>query len=54
MKERINNLQKSYELSRQQVEDAVNPLEVVALFEKEALSYVLIGGHMLSICTGDG
>lgn len=52
MNERINNLQKSYELSSQQVEDAVNPLEVAALFEKEYVSYVLIGGHMLSYYTG--
>lgn len=28
MKERIENVQKSYELSSQQVADAVNPLEV--------------------------
>jgi hypothetical protein len=46
MKEQIENLQKSYELSRQQIDDVVNPLEVVALFEKENVSYVLIGGHM--------
>jgi hypothetical protein len=52
MKEQIENLQKSYELSRQQMEDVVNPLEVVALFEKENVSYVLIGGHMLSFYTG--
>lgn len=52
MKENIQNLQKSYELSSQQVEDAVNPLEVAALFEKERVSYVLIGGHMLSFYTG--
>lgn len=52
MKENIENLQKSYELSSQQVEDAVNPLEVAALFEKERVSYVLIGGHMLSFYTG--
>lgn len=52
MKEHIQNLQKSYELSSQQVEDAVNPLEVAALFEKERVSYVLIGGHMLSFYTG--
>ncbi len=42
----------SYELSSQQVDDAVNPLEVSALFEKERVSYVLIGGHMLSFYTG--
>lgn len=52
MKEHIDNLQKSFELSSQQVEDAVNPLEVAALFEKEQVSYVLIGGHMLSFYTG--
>lgn len=52
MKEHIDNLQKSFELSSQQVEDAVNPLEVAALFEKELVSYVLIGGHMLSFYTG--
>ncbi|GLS27306.1 nucleotidyl transferase AbiEii/AbiGii toxin family protein [Marinibactrum halimedae] len=52
MKENIQNLQMSYELSSQQVEDAVNPLEVAALFEKEHVSYVLIGGHMLSFYTG--
>ena len=52
MKEHIGNLQKSYELSSQQVDDAVNPLEVAALFEKERVSYVLIGGHMLSFYTG--
>lgn len=52
MKEQIENLEKSYELSSQQVKDAVNPLEVAALFEKEKMSYVLIGGHMLSYYTG--
>jgi len=52
MKEHIENLQKSYELSSQQVDDAVNPLEVAALFEKDKVSYVLIGGHMLSFYTG--
>lgn len=52
MKEHIDNLQKSHDLSRQQVDDAVNPLEVAALFEKERLAYVLIGGHMLSYYTG--
>ncbi|MEJ2754543.1 MAG: hypothetical protein P8104_01580 [Gammaproteobacteria bacterium] len=52
MNEQIENLQSSYELSRRQTEDAVNPLEVVALFEKEKVSYVLIGGHMLSFYTG--
>ena len=52
MKARIENLQKSYELSSQQVEDAVNPLEIIALFEQEQLSYVLIGGHMLAFYTG--
>lgn len=52
MNERIENLQKSYELSSQQVDDAVNPLEVAALFEREHVSYVLIGGHMLSFYTG--
>jgi len=52
MTENIDNLQKSYELSSQQVKDAVNPLEIAALFEKERVSYVLIGGHMLSFYTG--
>ncbi len=52
MKEQIENLQKSYELSSQQVEDAVSPLEVAALFEEKRFSYVLIGGHMLSFYTG--
>ncbi len=52
MKENIKNLQTSYELSSQQINDAVNPLEVAALFEREQVSYVLIGGHMLSFYTG--
>lgn len=52
MKERIDNLQASYELSSQQVEDAVNPLEVAGLFEKERMCYLLIGGHMLAYYTG--
>jgi hypothetical protein len=52
MKEHIENLQKSFELSSQQIDDAVNPLEVAALFESENVSYVLIGGHMLSYYTG--
>lgn len=52
MKEQLDNLQRSFELSSQQVDDAVNPLEVAALFEKEKVSYVLIGGHMLSFYTG--
>jgi len=52
MKEHIENLQKSFELSSQQVDDAVNPLEVAALFESQKVSYVLIGGHMLSYYTG--
>ena len=52
MKEQIENLQKSFELSNQQVSDAVNPLEVAALFESKNVFYVLIGGHMLSYYTG--
>lgn len=52
MKEQIENLQKSFELSSQQIDDVVNPLEVAALFESEKVSYVLIGGHMLSYYTG--
>ena len=52
MKEQIENLQKSYELSSRQIEDVVNPLEVAALFESEDVSYVLIGGHMLAYYTG--
>ena len=52
MKEHIDNLEKSFELSSQQVKDAVNPLEVAAIFEKEKMAYVLIGGHMLSYYTG--
>lgn len=52
MKEQIGNLQKSFELSNQQIDDAVNPLEVAALFESKKVSYVLIGGHMLAYYTG--
>ena len=52
MKNKIENLQKSFELSSQQTEDVVNPLEVAALFEDQKFSYVLIGGHMLSFYTG--
>ena len=52
MKEHIENLQKSFELSSQQIDDVVNPLEIAALFESENVSYVLIGGHMLSYYTG--
>lgn len=43
---------KSHTSCLQQIEDAVYPLEVVVLFEKENVSYVLIGGHMLSFYTG--
>jgi len=52
MKEKIENLQKSFELSKQQIDDVVDPLEVAALFESRQVSYVLIGGHMLSYYTG--
>lgn len=52
MKVRIENLQKSYDLSSQYVDDAVNPLEVAAIFERERIAYVLIGGHMLCFYTG--
>ena len=52
MKKQVDNLQKSYEVSSQQIDDVVNPLEVVALLESEKVSYVLIGGHMLSYYTG--
>lgn len=52
MKERIENLQKSFELSSQQVGDAVNPLEVAALFESQKVSYVLIGGLCCLITRG--
>jgi hypothetical protein len=48
--EGVENLQKPFELSSLQIEDAVNPLEVAAIFEHELASYVLIGGHMLSFC----
>jgi hypothetical protein len=46
-------LQEAFELSRQQVEDAVNPSEVAAIFEREKVSYALIGGHMVSFYTGN-
>lgn len=52
MKNKIENLQKSFELSSQQAEDVVNPLDVAAIFEDQKFSYVLIGGHMLSFYTG--
>lgn len=52
MKEHVSNLTKSFELSSQQVGDAIDPLEVAAVFEKEKLSYVLIGGHLMSFYTG--
>ncbi len=52
MQQQLENLKESYKLSSQQVEDAVNPLEVAALFEENQVSYVLIGGHMLSYYTG--
>ncbi|MBI3563245.1 MAG: hypothetical protein HY080_16195 [Gammaproteobacteria bacterium] len=52
MKESLDNLQKSYELSRQSNNDVINPLQVAALFEQEQISYTLIGGHMLSYYTG--
>ncbi len=52
MKNKIESLQKSFEISSQQIEDAINPLEAAALFEDQKLSYVLIGGHMLSFYTG--
>ena len=52
MKDDIANLTKSFELSSQQVGDAVDPLELAAVFEKEKLSYVLIGGHLISFYTG--
>jgi len=52
VKNKIENLRKSFELSSQQTEDVVNPLEVAALFEEQELSFVLIGGHMLSFYTG--
>lgn len=47
MKEHIQNLQKSYELSSQQVEDAVNPLEVAALFEKGYPYSVIDANHQI-------
>lgn len=52
MKKTLENLQKSYELSSLQAEDIVNPLEVAVLLENKKLSYVLIGGHMVSFYTG--
>lgn len=52
MKEHIENLQKSFELSSEQVDDVINSLEVAALFESQKVSYVLIGGHILSYYMG--
>ncbi|MBX2858843.1 MAG: hypothetical protein KTR17_09290 [Cellvibrionaceae bacterium] len=54
MKEHIDNLEKSFELSSRQVKDAVNPLEVAAIFEKEKMAYVLIGGHIYSVTIKGG
>lgn len=53
MKKDINNLIKSFELSGQKINDVVNPLDLAAIFEKERIAYVLIGGHMLSFYTGN-
>ncbi len=52
MKENIHSLKRSFELSSQQVGDAIDPLEIAAVFEKEKLAYVLIGGHLMGFYTG--
>lgn len=47
-----NLLEKSHQLSRQAVGDAVSPQNVVLQLTNAGAKYVLIGGHMLSFYTG--
>jgi len=47
-----NTFELSHQLSRQQVEDAVSPFDVVALLNSDGIKYVLIGGHLLGHLTG--
>ncbi len=51
MKQSVNNLINSYELSKQSISNVINPLEIIELFEKLNLQYVLVGGHMLAYYT---
>jgi len=50
--ENDNTFELSHQLSRQQVEDAVSPFDVVALLNSDGIKYVLIGGHLLGHLTG--
>lgn len=53
MKNKINNLIKSYELSKLTIDSVINPLEIIKLFEDKGLNYVLVGGHMLAYYTNN-
>lgn len=52
-KDTENLLEKSHQLSRQAVDDAVSPRDVVLQLTSVGANYVLIGGHMLSFYTGN-
>ncbi|MCF6317979.1 MAG: hypothetical protein L3J83_01695 [Proteobacteria bacterium] len=53
MNEQIENLYKSHQLSKQVIDNVINPLEIIELFEKNGLKYALIGGHMLAYYTNN-
>lgn len=52
-KDTENLLEKSHQLSRQAVDDAVSPRDVVLQLTRVGAKHVLIGGHMLSFYTGN-
>jgi hypothetical protein len=47
-----NSFEQSHRLSQQQVDDAVSPYELTAIFDEGGTRYVLIGGHVLGYLTG--
>ncbi len=51
MTKNSEKLIESYEISKQSIDGVINPLEVIQLFEKHQIEYMLVGGHMLAYHT---
>ena len=50
--DREDSFERSYQLSKQHVDDAISPHEVAEVLNELKVKYVLIGGHVLGYFTG--
>jgi hypothetical protein len=51
-RDKDDSFERSHQLSRQQIEDAISPHDVASALLQADVKYVLIGGHVLAYFTG--